>query len=118
MTRKTDYLFLRYGSRNWQIKLQYPGGERLAKALGPADGDKHRRCSNRDLFEAPTRDRLFRARSQGRVGALQATNQRQATEGCQPGRWPQARYLLREAEPKERDHPEESRVAECRRQSG
>src|SRR2546423_14080940 len=37
MTRKTDYLFLRDGSRNWQIKLQYPGGERLEKSLGTSD---------------------------------------------------------------------------------
>src|SRR2546421_10064437 len=37
MTRKTDYLFLRDGSRNWQIKLQYPGGERLETSLGTSD---------------------------------------------------------------------------------
>src|SRR5438046_711631 len=37
MTRKTDYLFLRDGSRNWQIKLQYPGRERLEKSLGTSD---------------------------------------------------------------------------------
>jgi integrase len=32
-----DYLFLRNGSRNWQIKLQYPNGERLEKSLGTPD---------------------------------------------------------------------------------
>ena len=37
MTRKTDYLFLRDGSRNWQIKLQYPDGERLEMSLGTPD---------------------------------------------------------------------------------
>jgi integrase len=37
MTRKADYLFLRNGSRNWQIKLQYPGGERIEKSLGTPD---------------------------------------------------------------------------------
>ena len=37
MTRKIDYLFLRGGSRNWQIKLQYPGGERVEKSLGTPD---------------------------------------------------------------------------------
>jgi len=37
MTRKIDYLFLRNGSRNWQIKLQYPGGERVEKSLGTSD---------------------------------------------------------------------------------
>src|SRR3984885_3919904 len=36
MTRKTDYLFLRDGSRNWQIKLQYPDG-RIEKSLGTPD---------------------------------------------------------------------------------
>ncbi len=36
MTRKTDYLFLRDGSRNWQIKLQYPDG-RIEKSLGTSD---------------------------------------------------------------------------------
>ena len=37
MTRKIDYLFLRDGSRNWQLKLQYPGGERVEKSLGTPD---------------------------------------------------------------------------------
>jgi hypothetical protein len=37
MTRKIDYLFLREGSRNWQLKLQYPGGERVEKSLGTPD---------------------------------------------------------------------------------
>jgi integrase len=37
MARKTDYLFLRPGSRNWQIKLQYPGGKRVEKSLGTPD---------------------------------------------------------------------------------
>ena len=37
MTRKTDYLFLRDGSRNWQLKLQYPDGERIEKSLGTSD---------------------------------------------------------------------------------
>ena len=37
MTRKIDYLFLRNGSRNWQIKLQYPDGERLEMSLGTPD---------------------------------------------------------------------------------
>jgi hypothetical protein len=37
MTRKIDYLFLRNGSRNWQIKLQYPGEERIEKSLGTSD---------------------------------------------------------------------------------
>src|SRR3984957_11204185 len=36
MTRKTGYLFLRDGSRNWQLKLQYPGG-RIEKSLGTPD---------------------------------------------------------------------------------
>jgi len=36
MTRKTDYLFLRDGSRNWQIKLQNPDG-RIEKSLGTSD---------------------------------------------------------------------------------
>lgn len=36
MTRKTDYLFLRDGSRNWQLKLQYPDG-RIEKSLGTPD---------------------------------------------------------------------------------
>ena len=36
MTRKIDYLFLRPGSRNWQIKLQHPGG-RIEKSLGTPD---------------------------------------------------------------------------------
>jgi integrase len=36
MTRKIDYLFLRNGSRNWHIKLQYPGG-RVEKSLGTPD---------------------------------------------------------------------------------
>jgi integrase len=36
MTRKIDYLFLRNGSRNWHIKLQYPGG-RIEKSLGTSD---------------------------------------------------------------------------------
>jgi hypothetical protein len=36
MTRKTDYLFLRDGSRNWQIKLQCPDG-RIEKSLGTPD---------------------------------------------------------------------------------
>jgi integrase len=37
MTRKIDYLFLRNGSRNWQIKLQYPDGQRLEMSLGTPD---------------------------------------------------------------------------------
>src|SRR5438552_4238294 len=37
MTRKIDYLFLRNGSRNWHIKLQSAGGERLEKSLGTSD---------------------------------------------------------------------------------
>jgi integrase len=37
MTRKIDYLFLRDGSRNWQIKLQHPGGVRIEKSLGTPD---------------------------------------------------------------------------------
>ncbi|HZR75925.1 hypothetical protein [Bradyrhizobium sp.] len=37
MTRKIDYLFLRNGSRNWQIKFQYPNGERVEKSLGTPD---------------------------------------------------------------------------------
>src|ERR1700721_156913 len=37
MTRKIDYLFLRNGSRNWQIKLQYPSGQRVEKSLGTSD---------------------------------------------------------------------------------
>jgi integrase len=36
MSRKIDYLFLRDGSRNWHIKLQYPGG-RIEKSLGTSD---------------------------------------------------------------------------------
>src|ERR1700730_887390 len=36
MTRKIDYLFLRNGSRNWHIKLQYPGG-RFEKSLATPD---------------------------------------------------------------------------------
>jgi hypothetical protein len=36
MTRKIDYLFLRNGSRNWQIKLQFPDG-RIEKSLGTSD---------------------------------------------------------------------------------
>jgi integrase len=36
MTRKIDYLFLRNGSRNWHVKLQYPGG-RIEKSLGTPD---------------------------------------------------------------------------------
>ncbi len=36
MARKIDYLFLRNGSRNWHIKLQYPGG-RIEKSLGTSD---------------------------------------------------------------------------------
>jgi integrase len=36
MTRKIDYLFLRDGSRNWHIKLQFPGG-RIEKSLGTPD---------------------------------------------------------------------------------
>jgi len=34
MTRKIDYLFLRKGSRNWQLKLQSP---RIEKSLGTPD---------------------------------------------------------------------------------
>ena len=34
MTRKIDYLFLRRGSRNWQLKLQSP---RIEKSLGTPD---------------------------------------------------------------------------------
>src|SRR5258707_6328085 len=34
MTRKIDYLFLRKGSRNWQLKLQSP---RIEKSLGTSD---------------------------------------------------------------------------------
>src|SRR2546429_5556864 len=37
MTRKIDYLFLRNGSRNWHIKLQSAGGERLEKSLGTSE---------------------------------------------------------------------------------
>jgi integrase len=37
MTRKIDYLFLRNGSRNWQIKLQNADGERIEKSLGTSD---------------------------------------------------------------------------------
>jgi hypothetical protein len=33
MRRKTDYLFLRAGSRNWHIKLQSPD-KRVEKSLG------------------------------------------------------------------------------------
>ena len=36
MTRKTDYLFLREGSRNWQLKLQSPDG-RIEMSLGTPD---------------------------------------------------------------------------------
>jgi integrase len=36
MRAKTGYLFLRNGSRNWHIKLQYPGG-RVEKSLGTPD---------------------------------------------------------------------------------
>jgi integrase len=36
MTRKIDYLFLRNGSRNWHIKLQFAGG-RIEKSLGTPD---------------------------------------------------------------------------------
>lgn len=36
MRRKTDYLFLRPGSQNWQIKLQSPTG-RIEKSLGTPD---------------------------------------------------------------------------------
>ena len=34
--RRTDYLFLRPGSRNWQLKLQSPTG-RVERSLGTAD---------------------------------------------------------------------------------
>ena len=34
--RRTDYLFLRPGSRNWQVKLQSPTG-RVERSLGTAD---------------------------------------------------------------------------------
>src|SRR5260370_35250649 len=37
MTRKIDYLFLRNGSRNWHVRLQSPGGERVEKSLGTSD---------------------------------------------------------------------------------
>jgi integrase len=37
MTRKIDYLFLRNGSRNWQMKLQYPDGERVEMSLRTSD---------------------------------------------------------------------------------
>ena len=40
MTRKIDYLFLRNGSRNWHIKLQSAGGERIEKSLGTPDRAK------------------------------------------------------------------------------
>jgi integrase len=40
MTRKIDYLFLRKGSRNWQMKLQYPDGERVEMSLGTPDRDQ------------------------------------------------------------------------------
>jgi hypothetical protein len=47
MARKTDYLFLRKGSRNWHIKLQYTGPvaeqmgrKRLEKSLGTSDRAK------------------------------------------------------------------------------
>ena len=36
MRRKTDYMFLRPGSRNWHIKLQSPTG-RIEKSLGTPD---------------------------------------------------------------------------------
>ncbi len=36
MRRKTDYLFLRPGSRNWHIRLQTPG-KRTEKSLGTSD---------------------------------------------------------------------------------
>jgi len=36
MRRKTDYMFLRPGSRNWHIKLQSPTG-RTEKSLGTPD---------------------------------------------------------------------------------
>jgi integrase len=36
MARKTDYLFLRDGSRNWQLKLQSPDG-RIEMSLGTPD---------------------------------------------------------------------------------
>jgi hypothetical protein len=34
--RRTDYLFLRPGSRNWHIKLQSPTG-RIERSLGTPD---------------------------------------------------------------------------------
>ena len=34
--RRTDYLFLRPGSRNWHVKLQSPTG-RVERSLGTAD---------------------------------------------------------------------------------
>src|SRR5260370_3441933 len=37
MTRKMGYLFLRDGARNWQIKVQSAGGERVEKSLGTSD---------------------------------------------------------------------------------
>ncbi len=44
MTRKVDYLFLRKGSQNWHLKLQYPGDlgqkigrKRIEKSLGTPD---------------------------------------------------------------------------------
>jgi hypothetical protein len=36
MRRKTGYMFLRPGSRNWHIKLQSPTG-RIEKSLGTPD---------------------------------------------------------------------------------
>ena len=36
MRRKTDYLFLRPGSRNWHIRLQTPG-KRTEHSLGTPD---------------------------------------------------------------------------------
>jgi hypothetical protein len=36
MRRKTDYLFLRPGPRNWHIRLQTPG-KRTEKSLGTSD---------------------------------------------------------------------------------
>src|SRR4051812_12487496 len=68
MTRKIDYLFLREGSRNWQIKLQYPGGRRFEKSLGTPD-----RAQAEILASPYIQDhkvRLFEARPGVQVGWL------------------------------------------------
>jgi hypothetical protein len=35
--RKVDYLLQRPGSRNWNIRLQYPGGRTIERSLGTSD---------------------------------------------------------------------------------